>query len=321
MARITPRTEHEPVILWQICDGKRGHLSQSIGLIEALQRLVKLSVHQITAPSLCQSLASCLSRNTGWAGDLPAPQVAVGAGHATHAPLLAVARSYRARTVVLMRPSLPISWFDFCLAPLHDDPPARDNVITTMGALSPMQAGRDHDPARGLILVGGPSRHYRMDAEALLARVRLLLARARPQRWTLSSSPRTPAPLNRALAELETAGVEVARWDRCAPGWLAETLAHARDVWITEDSVSMIYEALTAGCRVGLLPLARKPASRLHRGIDRLLEQGFVHTLDDLNTNAELPAPPRTLDEANRCAALLLEKGLLQGITGEASCR
>ena len=91
-----------------------------------------------------------------------------------------------------MRPSLPLDWFDYCLAPAHDDPSVRDNVIVTAGALNPMQAGQEHDPDRGLILVGGPSRHYRMEAQALLARIRQVLARPSPRNWTLSNSPGHP---------------------------------------------------------------------------------------------------------------------------------
>lgn len=316
----TVQTENNSVILWQICDGKRGHLSQSTGLVEALHRRVPLAVHRVTAPPLSQSLASCLTGKTPWAQDLPAPQVAVGAGHATHVALLAVRRAHRARTVVLMRPSLPLDWFDYCLVPAHDDPPARDNVIVTAGAVNPLQATKDHDPERGLILVGGPSRHYRMEAPALLSRIRQVLGRTSPRYWTLSNSPRTPAQLNRELIGLQAVGVEVTLWDQCGPHWLAETLARARDVWVTEDSVSMIYEALTSGCRVGLLPLPRKSASRLHRAIDLLLEQGFVCTHNEGETGAELTAPPRTLDEANRCAGLLLEKGLLPETPGSATC-
>ena len=316
----TAQTENNPVILWQICDGKRGHLSQSTGLIEALHRRVPLAVHRVTAPPLSQSLASCLTGKTPWAQDLPTPQVAIGAGHATHAALLAARRAHRARTVVLMRPSVPLDWFDYCLVPAHDDPPARDNVIITAGAVNPMQATKDHDPERGLILVGGPSRHYRMDVQALLSRIRQVLGRTSPRYWTLSNSPRTPAQLNQELIGLQAAGVEVTLWDQCGPDWLAEALARARDVWVTEDSVSMICEALTSGCRVGLLPLPRKSASRLHRAIDRLLEQGFVSAHNRRDSGAELTTPPRTLDEANRCAGLLLEKGLLSDRPGSATC-
>ena len=314
------QTENHPVILWQICDGKRGHLGQSTGLIEALRRRAPLALYQVTAASPGQSLASCLTGKTPWAGALPAPRVAVGAGHATHAALLAVGRVYRARTVVLMRPSLPLGWFDYCLVPAHDEPPARDNVIVTTGAVNAMQATRDHSPEHGLILVGGPSRHYQVDTPALLARLRQLLARASPRYWTLSNSPRTPAQLRRELAGLQSARVEVVSWNNCGPGWLAGALARAGDVWVTEDSVSMIYEALSCGCRVGLLPLPRNAATRLHRATDRLLEDGFVCAYNDRDTGAALHAPPRVLAEADRCAALLLEQGLLAQTPGPATC-
>ena len=170
------QAEADPAVIWQISDGKRGHLSQSSGLIKALRRCVPLTVYQVTAPPLIRSLVSCVTRNTGWARGLPAPQVVIGAGHATHAAILAVRRTCRARAVVLMRPSLPLGWFDYCLLPAHDDPPARDGVIVTTGAINSMQAGQDHDPEHSLILVGGHSRHYRLDEVALLPRIRQVLA-------------------------------------------------------------------------------------------------------------------------------------------------
>ena len=321
MNHVSRQVSGDPVTLWQICDGKRGHQRQSTGLIEALSRHAPLSVHRVAAPPLIRSLATCLSRKTPWARDLPAPQVAVGAGHAAHAALLSLRAVYRTRIVVLMRPSLPLSWFDYCLVPAHDDPPLRNNVIITTGAINPMRPQSSHDPGHGLILVGGPSRHFRLDTAALLSRIRQVLAGGTQRRWTLSNSPRTPAQLTRELAGLETEGVDVVLWDRCDGGWLAGALARSRDVWVSEDSISMIYEALTAGCRVGLLPLQRKSASRLHRAIDQLLHERFVCTHDDWLAGSALADPPRALDEASRCARLLLEKGLLSGITGRTVCR
>lgn len=321
MNHVSRQHSSDPVTLWQICDGKRGHQNQSTGLIEALGRHAPLTVCRVAAPPLMRSLQSCFSGHTPWARELLAPQVAVGAGHATHAALLTLRRVYRARTIVLMRPSLPLGWFDYCLVPSHDNPPVRDNVIITTGAVNPIQPRSNHDPGHGLILVGGPSRHYRLDAAVLLSRIRQVLAGGTHRRWTLSNSPRTPAQLTRALAGLETGGVDVVQWDRCDGNWLAQALARARDVWVSEDSISMIYEALTAGCRVGLLPLPRKSSSRLHRAIDQLLHDRFVCTHDDWLAGTGLADPPHALDEANRCARLLLEKGLLSGITDRGACR
>ena len=110
-------------------------------------------------------------------------------------------------------------------------------------------------------------------------------------------------------------------WDQCDQEWLEDMLTRCRDVWISEDSISMIYEALTAGCRVGLLPLPRKSASRLHRAIDQLLREASCAPTTIGLTAPVLAAAPRPLDEANRCARLLLDKGLLSGTMGRTACR
>ena len=304
-----------PVVIWQLCDGKAGHLSQSTGLINALldysqaeERQVQ--AHRVRAPAPGVLLRAELTRRHGWMEGRPVPRVAIGAGRATHLPLLALGRR-GAKTVVLMRPSLPLSWFDFCLVPAHDAPPARDNVITTEGALNPMRPGQAHEAKQGLILLGGPSRHYYFDADAVLSCLREILAKTPQLHWSLSSSPRTPPALSRGLDALVSGSVAVRPWAGPDPDWLAAALNRSAWVWVTEDSISMIYEALTAGCRVGLLPLRRKGPSRLHRAVDKLLREGRVRSFSDWSGGSELPAPDRSLNEAARCARLLLDQGLL----------
>ncbi len=51
--------------------------------------------------------------------------------------------------------------------------------------------------------------------------------------------------------------------------------------WITEDSISMIYESLTAGQNVGLIALKSKCKSHITNEIDRLKEEKIVFA----NTN------------------------------------
>lgn len=316
---ISPRASGQdhsgPVVIWQLCDGKAGHLSQSTGLINALldhsqaeERQVQ--THRVQAPAPGVLLRAELTRRRGWMEGHPAPRVAIGAGRATHLPLLALRRR-GVKTVVLMRPSLPLSWFDFCLVPAHDSPPARDNVITTEGALNPMRPGQAHEAKQGLILLGGPSRHYYFDADAVLSRLRGILAKTPQLHWSLSASPRTPPALSRGLGALVSGSVAVRPWAGPDPDWLAAALNRSAWVWVTEDSISMIYEALTAGCRVGLLPLRRKGPSRLHRAVDKLLREDRVRSFSDWSGGRELPAPDRSLDEAARCARLLLDQGLL----------
>ncbi len=306
-----PRDDAKPVVVWQLVDGKRGHLNQSTGLINALGRRARLETHRVEIPPPWASLQTWLTGRRGWARQLPPPRVVIGAGHGTHLPMLAAGRACRAKTVVLMRPSLPLAWFDYCLAPRHDNPPARANVIPTRGAVTAMRPGRDHQPERGLVLVGGPSRRCDFDADLLFSCIRQVVAAAGCNRWIVAASPRTPAALAARLDELRSAAVVTAPWREQAPDWLAGELARAGDAWVSEDSISMIYEALTAGCRVGLLPAAGKTTGRLRRALEQLLQERLASSFADWQERGRLAAPAQPLDEAERCADLLLERGLL----------
>lgn len=70
----------------------------------------------------------------------------------------------------------------------------------------------------------------------------------------------------------------------------------------------MIYESLGSGARVGLLPAPVRRHGRVTRGIDRLVEDGWLTRFDDWNPAEPLPAPPRVLREADRCAELVLRR-------------
>lgn len=268
---------------------------------------------------MLSALRSWVTRRLDWAAEWPLPQVVVGAGHATHLPMLAVSRACGATSVVLMQPSLPLAWFDYCLAPTHDNPPPGDNVITTRGAINTMRPGKDHKPDCALMLIGGHGAHYRFDEAAVLRAARQVLEKTPRRRWVVTNSPRTPALLNAGLGKLAAAEVEVVSWDRCAPGWMAEQLQRAAEVWVTADSVSMIYEALTAGCAVGLLPLERMTDGRVPRAVDALLRRGEICSLTQWLDGTRLKPLQDPPDEADRCARLLLARGVAARISHQAT--
>ncbi|HED18047.1 MAG TPA: hypothetical protein ENI74_00900, partial [Gammaproteobacteria bacterium] len=81
--------------------------------------------------------------------------------------------------------------------------------------------------------------------------------------------------------------------------WLPDRLAEAGEVWVTEDSVSMIYEALTAGTRVGLLKVMRRRPDRITSGIDAMVRDGWVGAPGHLRLAA---GPEQPLNEARHCA-------------------
>ena len=67
----------------------------------------------------------------------------------------------------------------------------------------------------------------------------------------------------------------------------------------------MVYEALTAGAAVGILPVPRRHASRVTTGLDRLVKENWATPYSTWEQGTALHAAPEPLDEATRCARLL----------------
>lgn len=296
-------------VIWRLSDGKPGHDKQSQGLTAALGRRVPVRVLDLAVSGRRVAAWHWLAGRFPLADALPDPWLILGAGHGTHLSLLAARRARGGRVVVLMQPSLPLAWFDLCLIPAHDDPPARSNVITTRGALNAIVAAGRHDPRRGLLLLGGPSAHFCWDDRRMLAQVLEVAAASPDVGWILTTSRRTPADFLARLAEATTpANLRVVPWDQTLSGWLEAELAACGPVWVSPDSVSMVYEALTSGCQVGLLDLEADPQSRVAQGVAGLAASGEATPLAAWRAGQPLASPASAFDEAGRCAELILSR-------------
>jgi mitochondrial fission protein ELM1 len=299
----------KPLEIQVLGDGKPGHENQSLGLAEALGRQRPVKVAMVSLAGIRGTLAR-LRRGFAESARLPRPDLLLGAGHAVHPALLALSHRWDAPCVVLMKPSLPAALFDLCLVPEHDlrGRPPRENVIATRGALNRVPPPDGQARQGGLILLGGPSASHGWDAAAVESAVASIIAAAGHRPWRVTDSRRSPeGTLERITAACPAAAVFPHR--ETGRDWLPQRLSEAAEVWVTEDSVSMIYEALSSGARVGLLPVpALKKAGRVARGIARLVEEGYVTRYDGGSSAAALSAPPQVLREADRCAAIVVER-------------
>lgn len=289
-------------VIWTITDGKAGHLQQIKGLLKALRQQLPIREIELRAIAPLQALRHLVTANYPPGAGLPAPDLIIGAGHATHLNILAAKRAYGGKTVVLMKPSLPRRLFDLCLIPQHDGVAPSKQVILTQGALNTMQCSATADPNVGLILLGGVSRHYVWRDAEILAAVGKLVAATPQVRWTLTTSPRTPASLFDGLQGLAQDNLDIVPFARTTQGWLHEVLASAGQVWVTPDSVSMVYEALTSGTGVGVFDLPQRRSSRVVRGLERLVQSGWVTRFQNWQAGQSLPRLSGQLDEAARCA-------------------
>ncbi len=296
------------LVVWRFSDGKAGHDNQSQGLVEALARLRPVETHTLNPlPPAAALKAWLFGRLSSW-NDLPAPALLLGAGHGTHLSLLAARRVRGGRNVVLMHPTLPLGLFDLCLIPEHDAPPSRANVLATRGALNRIQLSTTLDPQQGLLLIGGPSAHFGWDDSGVRQQIAALVAADSTIHWMLTTSRRTPRDFLEALAAMAEGRLTVVPVAATGPDWLPAQLARAGQTWVTADSVSMVYEALTAGGRVGILEVPRRRPSRISRGLDALIVEGWVTSFADWQRGARLQRPPGVFNEAERCARWIVER-------------
>lgn len=293
--------------VWRFLDGKAGHERQTAGLIAALARARAVQVFEIRCGS--GGLAGW-RRWLGGRAALPpgarAPALLLGAGRACQWPLLLARHRYGGRTVYCMKPALPTAWFDLCLVPRHDGARPGAHVEPTLGVLNDVQCQGSAPRTRTLVLVGGPSRHHGWDETALLAQLARVLEGARGP-VVISDSRRTPPSTRAALAAVARAGVSFAPATGLTGDWLPRALCTAATVWVTADSVSMLFEALTAGAGVGLLDVPARRDDRITRIAPALVADGRVTPLSAWQPGAALSvnAP---LAEAERCAALILAR-------------
>ncbi len=295
----------KPAILWLLGDGKPGHENQSLGLADAIARRIPCEVHRISLAGKCGILGRVRAATRAGKA-LPKPDFIIGAGHATHFSLLRLARKHHAKSIVLMRPSLPLSWFDLCIVPAHDftSDCVRNHVIITQGALNRVAPPSDSARTSRMILIGGPSGTHGWDGETLLA---ALAEIASVGHWQLTDSRRTPSGFVSEIKKLFPL-IEIFPHQETSPDWLPTRLATASEVWVTEDSVSMVYEALSSGASVGLLPVPReKNDSRVIRGLERLVREDFLTKFSDWSESRQLKPAPSVLREADRCAEMVIK--------------
>lgn len=299
-------TEGSQLIVWRLIDGKAGHESQSLGLVKALAKQAACHYIDIEVSNGLEALVSFLTGTWGLGAGLPLPDLIVGAGHATHLHMLAAKKAYGGKTIVLMQPTIPVSLFDLCLIPEHDQYQGGGEYIQTKGVLNPIQPEGEHYQNQALILIGGPSKHCEWDTLKLIAQVYELVNHNPNIEYTLTTSRRTPKAFIAAVKRIHFSNLTIVPFEETGKGWVANKLAKSAYTWVTEDSVSMVYEALTAEVAVGLLNMSVKRDSRITRGIQKLIHQGFVVRFDFLQVYQNKLKTAVGFLESDRCSQWIL---------------
>lgn len=297
--------EQAGTVIWRLVDGKPGHDRQSAGLVAALGERIR--VHPITFDirHVRIGLWHYARARVPFGAHAPSPALIIGAGSACQWPLLAARHARGGKAVYLMKPAWPLWCFDYCVIPDHDEPPRRANVCVSEGVLNDISRGVP-DADAGLILLGGPSSHFDWDERGLLRQIHTIIDAFPDKRWLVTDSRRTPATTRAALAVPANRNVAFVGTETLHGDELRDRMCRAAMIWVSADSVSMIYEALTTGARVGLIEVPPARSSRISRIGEHLAARERVTRFSDWQAGAKLGAHP-PLDEARRCAGVILD--------------
>jgi len=302
-------------------DGRPGHEKQTRGILHALREMVELEIIERRVPqrSLWGDILDFLCLLRPGQGDydssFPEGDLLIGTGSRTHFPMLRAKKQTGLPVVTCMTPAVFLrKQFDLIFAPEHDGVDARDNIIRTIGPPNCATITEEKISGRGLILIGGIDRksHFWSSSD-IEGYVRQIAKRENDVQWTIATSPRTPAETVQRLDVLaqEISNLRLFRFEETASGWIERQYSECMRVWVTADSMSMIYEALSAGCRVGLLPLRwKKKNSKFRRSEEFLSRNGMVVSYLNWLSGTEVRQTKQPLNEAKHCAEEILKRWL-----------
>ena len=318
-----PKFEHAVII----SDRIRGHLHQSQGVAEWLERLdgteIDPSVVNIPDMPLLERFlklkvfvnglevhGGAFSRE--WLKALgvrynkyeKGTTLFISAGSKAAPFCLALAKATHNKSAVLMTPSvLGTKPFNYAIVPEHDKPdPHAGNVLTTLGApnhiyapalkdiASHYFAGRDLEGHKVVaVLIGGSDANYSINSR--WARdVLTPLSEMRDVKFLITTSRRTGEGVEETIEEIFSGSPSLEYmflYSRTpTQNSLTAILCAATHVLVTEDSVSMVSEAVTAGFKVGLIRLPRSTgiiknmmgygARRFDEFFARMSERGLI---------------------------------------------
>lgn len=301
-------------IIWRFVDGKPGHEKQSLGLICALSKIKNITSTKIKCSnSTFRNFHQILKKFLFSQEQIQYPDLLIGAGHRTHLPILFLKKFFGGKSVILMKPSLPCSWFNLCIIPEHDNITSAKNIILTDGVLNAIEPSLIDGTQKkgGIFLVGGESKHFFWSTEDIIEQIKKIIIASGSISWTLTTSRRTPKNFLEKLQSQKFPNLKIIEYSKTKPGWIEQTLIKKEYAWITEDSFSMIYESLTAQCKVGVLNLKKLgKESKAEKSIKSLLKRKIIFKYDDFQKNNKTQNEKPLCQQALHCAEYV-KKNLL----------
>ena len=262
--------QKEEITIWAFKDGKKGHEKQIEALISEFEKHKIVKIHNFT----------------NYYDHDSAPDIIVGAGNGTHKHMLTAKKKHHgAKTIVLMKPSIrPTQWFDVAIIPDMDKYylGTPKNVISTKGVLS-KYSDQEINKKTGLMVIGGKSRHFHFRKKVIQHQIEWLLNdKFADYQWKITTSPRSPD-----MATPEHKGnAEFFDWKETSEDWLTNEMQKNEITFLTPESVSVLYEALSTKTQVYVFHHEKhnseygEASTKVSKNIDKLKKDGSLGYID-----------------------------------------
>ncbi|BHH83243.1 mitochondrial fission ELM1 family protein [Desulforhopalus sp. 52FAK] len=302
-----------------VLDGRPGHEKQSLGIVQALEQrvVVNTTTVDVSKRGFFSQLLSYIKLLSGWktldTTGLPnQPDLVIGTGTRTHTTVLLLKRYFQIPAVTCMTPGVHLrNLFDICFVPQHDGVERRYNYFSTYGAPNTNTDKGIHSSHKGLILVGGEDdKSHVWESDKIIENILQVVDKEKDIDWVISSSPRTPKATVRHIKEkiLQFSNCVFFDFKDTPKGWVEEQYDMCKSVWVTTDSISMLYEALSSGCSVHVFPMSwKKDTSKFKANENLLIAKRLVIPFSDWEKGITELADSGQLNEALRCADYILE--------------
>lgn len=217
----------------------------------------------------------------------------ISAGAGLTALNLCLARESRAKSIILMKPGFPFNLFryDLALIPAHDRgnmPKETIRTLLTPNLVDPENLDRAKEKIRSTlrnpervklaVFLGGDTRGYKMDLaeiEKMTAALERLAFRVGD--YVITTSRRTPQTICQFLKSkrnvLGGCQMLVIATEDKRPEVVGGMLASAEILIVSEDSISMISEAIATGKKVVVLTLKTNRLPEKHQRFQAILAE------------------------------------------------
>jgi mitochondrial fission protein ELM1 len=307
----------DPLNITAFWDNRTGHVKQTQGIIDALSSITPVQVTSIDIQKY--TMFHLLQNWVKFIGNIPGKKftdnasddLILGTGTRTHIPMLLYRHKHGGKTVTCMTPEWPVGkWVDLCCIPAHDSPGRDPNIFITQGPPNTAVNHGNHDDQNGLIVIGGEdNKTHFWDSHQIIDQIKVILNQSDELNWVITTSPRTPDSMTPDLEKIASfhSNIQFTPFSMTEPGWIEKMYSKCRYTWVTEDSVSMVYEALTAGCRVGTISVDWKGPNKIKTGLESLVNSNAILPFDLWKNNKPWP-DVIGFNEAERCAKEILRR-------------